>query len=133
MNKDILLIVCILVAVGSIAAAVFTFERQGKLTKSLEEEKYGRLVAEESSQKSAAKLATLQNQVKTAEEKMTKMKDVLDQEKGVNEDLKAQYQRLAETKAELEAKLSSTLEAEKTEAAPAAEEEVQPAPAAEAQ
>ena len=116
MNKDILLIIFAILTAASVAVAVVTFEKQNKLGKSLEEEKYSRMVAEESSQKSAAKVATFENQLKSANDKMTKLKDILDQQKGVNEDLKGQYDKLAETKKELEEKLKITLE-EKTAAA----------------
>ena len=110
MNKDILLVVCALITAGAIACAVYVFEKQVKLAKSLEEERYGRMVAEESSQKSAAKVAVLENQMKTADAKMVKLKDILDQEKGVNADLKSQYEYLERMKADLESKLKSTLE-----------------------
>ena len=111
MKKDVGLVICALIAVGAIAVAVYAFERQNKLTKKLDEERYGRLVAEESSQKSAAKLAVLENQIKSADDKMAKLKDVLDQQKGVNSDLKEQYAKLAEAKAELEAKVKAAMEA----------------------
>ena len=41
---------------------------------------------------------------------MAKIEDVLDQEKGVNSDLKKQYDELAETKADLESKLRTALQ-----------------------
>ena len=121
MKKDVLLVICALVAVGAIAVAVHVLERQNKLTKKLDEERYGRLVAEESSQKSAAKLAVLENQIKSADDKMAKLKDVLDQEKGLNSDLKGQYAKLAQAKAELEAKLKAAMEAPPVASAPSPE------------
>ena len=93
MNKDILLIIFAILTAASVAVAVVTFEKQNKLGKSLEEEKYSRMVAEESSQKSAAKVATFENQLESANDKMTKLKDILDQQKGGNEDLKGQYDK----------------------------------------
>lgn len=110
MKKDILIPICILIALGAVAFAVYSLEKQNKLSKGLAEERYLRMVAEESSQKSAAKLAAFENQIKSTGDKMAKMKDILDQEKGVNSDLKTQYERLAKTKEELEAKLNATLE-----------------------
>jgi hypothetical protein len=118
MRKDVYLIIAVVIAIGSASIAFWALNKQTKLTKKLEEERYGRLVAEESSQKSAAKLAVLENQIKAAGDKMAKMKDVLDQEKGVNSDLKSQYDKLTQAKAELEAKLQAAMEAP---AAPAVE------------
>jgi len=109
MNRDVLLAVCALITAGAVAVAVYALERQHKLTKGLEEERYSRMVAEESSQKSAAKLATLENQTKTVDDRMAKLKEVLDQEKTVNQDLKEQYDQLAKAKAELEGKLQAIL------------------------
>ncbi len=110
MNKDVLLIACAFVTAVSIAVAVITFEKQHKLSKTLEEERYSRIVAEESSQKSAAKVTAIENQLRTATEKVAKLKDVLDQEKGVNEDLKNQYEQLVQAKTALEEKLRSAVE-----------------------
>lgn len=110
MKKDVLVIVFALLTAASVAVAVVSFEKQNKLGKSLEEEKYSRMVAEESSQKSAAKVAVYENQLKSANEKMAKLKDILDQQQGVNEELKSQYDKLAQTKEDLEAKLKTTLD-----------------------
>lgn len=105
MKNSLLIVIASVVTVGALLFAFFAFEKQNKLGKSLEEEKYGRLVAEESSQKSAAKLAALEVQLRSAEDKMSKVKDVLDQEKGVNSDLKSQYEKLEQAKTELENKV----------------------------
>ncbi len=126
MNKDVVMIVCILLAVGASVLAVFSFEKQNKMTKSLEEERYMRMVSEESSQKSAAKMATLQVQLKSAEEKAAKIKDILDHEKGVNEDLKNQYEDLERTKAKLEARLLSAVQEKIDTGSPLPEDQLQP-------
>ncbi len=110
MNKDVVIVICILLAVGASVAAIAVIEKDRRIGKTLEEERYSRMVAEESSQKSAAKLATLEVQTRSAEEKMAKLKDILDQEKGVNVDLKSQYDKLAKSKGELEVKLQAALE-----------------------
>lgn len=124
MQKDVLLGVCALITAAAIVVAVNSFEKQNKLTKALQEERYSRMVAEESSQKSAAKVAVLENDLKSSQDKMTKIKDILSQEKNVNSNLKSQYEKLAQTKANLEAKLKTALEEQK--AAQAAQQ--QPAP-----
>ena len=126
MNKDVLLIIFIAVTVGALVLAFIAFEKIGKLSKSLEEERYSRMVAEESSQKSAAKMASIENQLKSSSDKMAKLKDIIDQEKGVNEELKNQFDNLAQTKAVLESKLRATLE---EKAAVANQQLVQDSPA----
>ena len=120
MKKDIVLVLCVVLAVAGIAMAVMSMEKQRRLGKSLEEERYSRMVAEESLQKNAAKFATLENQLESTEGKMAKLKDVLDQEKSVNQDLKSQYERLEQSKANLEAKLQETLGSAGVESEPVA-------------
>jgi hypothetical protein len=110
MNKDVLLVICVVMTAGAVFFGVHAIEKQNQIAKGLDEERYSRMVAEESSQKSAAKVAVLENQVKSAESKMAKLKDILGQEKGVNSDLKNQYDKLVQNKASLEAKLKSVLE-----------------------
>ena len=117
MHKDIILAVCVLVTVAAVAVSINSFERKNKLYKTLQEERYGRMVAEESLQKNSAKVATLENQLKTSEEKMAKVKQIVDQEKNVNSDLKGQYERLVKTKAALEDKLNSALQEQKAQQA----------------
>ena len=129
MNKDVLFVVCGLITVVAVTLAIYSFEKQYKLSKSLEEERYGRMVAEESSQKSAAKLATLENQLKSTQDKMVKLKDILDQEKGVNQDLKNQYEQLVRAKTDLESKLKTAMEEKTAEQQQAAQQQA-PAPAA---
>ena len=129
MNKDVLFVICGLITVGAVTLAIYSFEKQYKLSKSLEEERYGRMVAEESSQKSAAKLATLENQLKSTQDKMVKLKNILDQEKGVNQDLKNQYEQLVRAKTDLESKLKTAME-EKTAEQQQATQQQAPAPAA---
>lgn len=115
MKNSLLIVIASVVTVGALMVAFIAIEKQNKLGKNLEEQKYGRMVAEESSQKSAAKLAALEVQLRSAEDRMTKVKDVLDQEKGVNSDLKDQYEKLEEAKANLESKVKE-LAAQKEEA-----------------
>jgi len=107
--KDIILVVVILLSVGLSVMVVRFNEKATKAGKNLEEERYSRMVAEESLQKNSAKLAVLESQLKAATGKMAKIQDIVDQEKGVNQDLKKQYEQLSATKAELEAKLQSTI------------------------
>ena len=121
MKNTLLIVIASVITIGALLLAFFAFEKQNKLTRNLEEEKYGRLVAEESSQKSAAKLASLEVQLRSAEDRMSKVKDKLDQESGVNSDLKSQYEKLEQAKNELESKVKE-LAAQKLEADKKAQE-----------
>jgi predicted nuclease with TOPRIM domain len=118
--KDIILVISLLLAVGLLVVAVRLAQKADKAGKSLEEERYSRMVAEETLQKNDAKLATYQEQLKEAQDKMNKIQDVLDQEKGVNSDLKKQYDELAQAKADLESKLQSALQEKAASVAAAA-------------
>ncbi len=125
--KDVILVIALLMAVGLSVVVVRFNEKATKAGKSLQEERYSRMVAEESLQKNAAKVATLESQLKTAQDKMGKIEDILEQEKGVNSDLKSQYERLAQSKSELEGKLKATLEEKSTAQAQAAQSADAPA------
>ena len=107
--KDIVLVISLLLAVGSSVMLVRFAQKADKTGKNLEEERYSRMVAEETLQKNDAKLATLQEAVQENQSKMAKIEDVLDQEKTVNADLKKQYDELAKAKADLENKLQAAL------------------------
>ena len=110
MKKDILLVILVLICVGLIVAFVGIFEKANKVTKNLDEERYSRMVAEESLQKSAAKVSTLEAQLKSANGKMSHVQDLIDQQKTANADLQKQYEDLSNVKAELEAKLKAAVE-----------------------
>jgi len=108
--KDIILVVSLMVVVGLSVIVIRFAEKADKAGKNLEEERYSRMVAEETLQKNDAKLSTFEEQIKEAQNKMAKIQDILDQEKGVNSDLKKQYDELTEAKASLEAKLETVLQ-----------------------
>src|ERR1700689_2881039 len=102
--KDIILVVSLLIAVGLSVVVVRFAQKADKAGKSLEEERYSRMVAEETLQKNDAKLTTLQESLKTDQDKMTRIEDILDQEKTVNSDLKRQYDALTAAKSNLKNK-----------------------------
>jgi len=108
--KDIILVISLLLAVGLSVMVVRFAQKADKAGKSLEEERYSRMVAEETLQKNDAKLVTLQEAVQEDQNKIAKIEDILDQEKTVNLDLKKQYDELTEAKANLENKLQTVLQ-----------------------
>ena len=124
--KDIVLVVSLLLMVGLSVALVRFVQKADRDGKSLEEERYSRMVAEETLQKNDAKLATLQQAVQEDQSKMAKIEDVLDQEKTMNSDLKKQYDELMQAKANLEDKLQTVLK-EKAAAVAALKPQAQPA------
>jgi hypothetical protein len=118
--KDIILVISLLLAVGLSVIVVRFAEKADRAGKNLEEERYSRMVAEETLQKNDAKLMTLQESVKEDQDKMAKIVNILEQEKSVNADLKKQYDELAAAKTNLENKLQTVLQEEKAAAATAA-------------
>jgi len=126
--KDIILVIVLLIMVGLSVLVVRFGEKANKASKNLEEERYSRMVAEETLQKNAAKLTVLFSQLKDEQDKMAKIEDILDQEKNENTDLKKQYDELAQSKADLEDKLRSALQ-EKTKIAAQMQAAREPQPA----
>jgi septal ring factor EnvC (AmiA/AmiB activator) len=126
--KDIVLVISLLLMVGLSVMVVRFAQKADKAGKGLEEERYSRMVAEETLQKNDAKLTILQELLKEDRNKMAKIEDVLDQEKNVNSDLKRQYDELTQAKAGLEDKLQTVLK-EKAAAVAALAQAQPPAPA----
>jgi len=108
--KDVFLIISLIVVLGLSVMVVRYAQKADKFSKSLEEERYSRMVAEETLQKNDAKLTTYQEQLKDTQDKISKITDVLEQEKGLNSDLKKQYDELTESKAKLEMKLAAAIQ-----------------------
>ena len=108
--KDIILVISLLIAVGLMVVVVRFAQKADKAGKNLEEERYSRMVAEETLQKNGSKLSALQEAIKEDHSKMNKIEDILDQEKSVNADLKKQFDALTQSKADLEAKLQLALQ-----------------------
>ena len=90
MKKDVVVVILGLLVAGLSVFLARSLEKEHRALKGLEEERYSRMVAEESLQKNAAKLSA---------------------EKGVNADLKKQYAQLAEAKEALEAKVKAAVQA----------------------
>jgi chromosome segregation ATPase len=110
MKKDVVLVILGLLVVGLSVFLARSLEKEHRAVKGLEEERYSRMVAEESLQKNASKLSTMEAQIKSASDKMAKIQDIVEQQKGVNADLKKQYAQLAEAKEALEAKVKVALQ-----------------------
>ncbi len=119
MKKDVVLVILGLLVVGLSVFLARSLEKEHRALKGLEEERYSRMVAEESLQKNAAKLSRMEAQIKSASDKMAKIQDIVEQQKGVNADLKKQYAQLAEAKEALEAKVKAAMQ-EQTAHAPVA-------------
>ncbi len=119
MKKDVVLVILGLLVVGLSVFLARSLEKEHRALKGLEEERYSRMVAEESLQKNASKLSTMEAQIKSTSDKMVKIQDIVEQEKGVNADLKKQYAQLAEAKEALEAKVKAAKQ-EQTVQAPVA-------------
>ena len=123
--KDIILVISLLLALGLSVMVVRLAQKADKADKSVEEERYSRMVAEETLQKNDAKLTNLQVSLKEDQEKMSRVVDIIDQEKTVNAGLKKQYDQLTEAKANLENKLQTVLQQQKAAAVAALQAQAQ--------
>ncbi|MDE2009961.1 MAG: hypothetical protein KGJ09_07780 [Candidatus Omnitrophica bacterium] len=131
--KDTILIISVLVAIALLLGVVQLAQKADKASKSLQEERYSRMVAEETLQKNEAKLITFQQELRDANDKMAQIQDAMNQEKTTNLDLKKKYDALSQAKTVLEAKLQAALQVKATaaQAAQAVAGQAQPpAPAA---
>ena len=108
--KDILFIVTLVVAIGASVVLVRNHQEKSKMERSLQQERYSRLVAEENFEKNESKIKQLDLDLKLSQEKIVKIQRILDEEKNVNEDLKTQYEKLTSAKSELENKLKEAIE-----------------------
>lgn len=108
--KNIVLVGLLLVTAGLLILVINFYQKSNKYSKSYEEERYSRMVAEESLQKNAAKLATLEAQLKSTNDKMERVEVLIEQEKSINGDLQKQYEVLSKIKSDLEDKLKTTVE-----------------------
>ena len=94
------------------------------ISKVLESERYSRLVAEEKVVNSVSKIKQLQDDLTDNQQKLNKIQDLLKEQKSVNKDLDAQFQRLSNAKSQLEDQIETLIiqQAETTTAAAAAKE-----------
>ena len=110
MKKDFFLVILIIISIGLSIVVFGSVEKINKIRKTLDEERYNRMVTEETLQKREAKLSTLGVQLKAAEDKMNRVQGLIVQEKDNNVSLQKQYEDLNRAKIDLEAKLKSALE-----------------------
>lgn len=102
--KNVILTVLVMVVFLLCVLTLNFGKKFEKANKNLEEERYSRMVAEETLQKNSGKMAMLSAIIKNQEDKIAKIQETADQEKNANADLKKQYDQLAQSKAELESK-----------------------------
>ena len=108
--KDILLVFVLLVSICT-SVILFRFNQEKtKVERNLQQERFNRLVAEENSEKNVALIQRLEKELKAAQDKFLQIENILDQQKDVNADLKAQFEKIEAAKLELESKLQSALE-----------------------
>ena len=108
--KDILFVFVLLVSICT-SVILFRFNQEkAKVEKNLQQERYNRIVAEENSEKNVAQIHRLEKELKGAQDKFAQIENILDQQKDVNADLRAQFEKIEAAKLELEAKLQSALE-----------------------
>ena len=126
--KNFWLILVILLIVGFLVGVVYYYKYEiTSISKTLESERYSRLVAEEKVVNSVSKIKQLQDDLTDNQEKIAKIQGLLKEEKNVNKDLDSQFQRLSKAKSQLEKQIDSLVSQQVAvvEAASAAKETVQ--------
>ena len=109
------LMVGIIIVVGVLIGFTVYFKQQAQtISKSLDAERYSRLVAEEKVVNTASKLKEAENDLKASEEKIAKIQTVLKDQKNVNEELEQQFERLSKAKTDLENQLKTVVAAPPT-------------------
>ncbi len=108
--KNIAVIAVIVAILGALIVTLVYYKREiTKITKTLESERYSRLVAEEKVVNSASKIKQLEGDLKSNEDKIAKVQSLLKDQKNFNKDLETQYERLARTKIALEEQLKTVI------------------------
>lgn len=108
--KNISVIVVIVAILSAFIATLVYHKREiTTVTKTLEAERYNRLVAEEKVVNSVSKIKQLESDLKSNEDKITKIQSVLKEQKNFNKDLEDQYERLSRAKSALEEQLKTVV------------------------
>ncbi|GEM_PF-4321605 len=110
----IALLGCIVVGVLVVVLVHYKHEAT-KIVKTLEAERYNRLVAEEKVVTSVSKIKQLESDLKSNEEKFAKIQSVLKEQKSFNQDLENQFERLSRAKTALEEQLKTVINPPVTE------------------
>ena len=102
MKKLFIVLIFLAVAGALIAVAMYYKHEVTQISKTLETERYSRLVAEEKVVNSFSKIKQLQDDLAENEKRINKIQDVLKEQKNVNQDLEGQYKKLSKSKEQLE-------------------------------
>lgn len=103
--KAFITIVSVLIAVGSCYLA-FRYHQNAELAQgSLNEERYNKMLAEESLLKANSKISSLESGISRMEKKLSANDALLVQTKAINKDLRARLDKISEFKEKLEAKI----------------------------
>ena len=126
--KSLGLVFLFIVVAGALIGVVVHYKHQvTQISKTLESERYSRLVAEEKVVNSFTKIKQLQDDLAENEDNIAKIQDVLKEQKNVNNDLESQYQKLSKSKSQLEDQIQTLIsqQAMAAQAASAVQEAVQ--------
>jgi septal ring factor EnvC (AmiA/AmiB activator) len=104
------LMIVFVIVIGILIGFMYHFKQEAQnISKSLESERYSRLVAEEKVVNNASKIKQLENDLKSSEEKIAKVQTVLKDQKSINTDLERQFDRLTKAKSDLENQLRNAI------------------------
>lgn len=108
--RNFWLILVFVIVAGGLGGVAFYYKHEiTSISKILETERYSRLVAEEKVVNSVSKINQLQDDLIDNQEKITKIQDLLKEEKNVNKDLDSQFQKLSKAKSQLEKQIETLI------------------------
>jgi hypothetical protein len=103
--KMFITILAIVLAAAGIGLSYRYYKNAGKAINELNQERYNRMVAEESLQNTKMQVKSLEGQVKKAEQKAVNLENKIEKITAINEDLKLRLDKAAEIHKRLEQKI----------------------------
>lgn len=107
--KNKILIVATILAVGCLIMVVLSSQAVDKTRKSLDQERYDKMVAEEKLEKALIKIKSLENDITNSQNQTQSMQAIVEQEKNANTKLKTELAKVTKLKDVLEDQLKNAL------------------------
>jgi len=92
--KDKILILTVILSIGCLAIAVIASQKVNRNQQDLVQERYKRMVAEESLQKAQTKVKILRNDIVNVQNQVQGLQTILEKEKTLSSDLRTELEKL---------------------------------------
>lgn len=117
--KNKILLVVIVLMIGFLFMALSSNQAVGHIKRDLDQERYKRIVAEESLSKASSKVNSLETELSDTRDKIQSVQAILQEGKNETSDLKVQLERMTKAKEALEKKIEELKNAMVPEVVPA--------------